>query len=80
MKKIKPEPNSELEDLSEDIDEIGKDTDAILRKISTTLQELTKNTGQTKSTKKWVQMLFIVDKVIMLFLMLLAFHLGRSFL
>lgn len=66
----------DVEELTEDIDNIGADTDEILKRISTTLQELSRNTVQTKETKRWVISLFLVDKVVMFIIILLTLKYG----
>ena len=79
---MKKEPNGiddiaeDVDEISEDIDDIGKDTDKLLKQMSTTLKELVENTKQTKSTKKWVITLFIIDKIVMLGIILLGLKLG----
>jgi len=63
-------------EISEDIEDIGKDTDKLLKQVAATLKELVNNTTETKSTKKWVITLFVIDKIVMLLLIYLGFKLS----
>jgi len=72
------EEENGIEDIVDDIDDIGEDTDVIISQIAQTLNELVTNTKETKSTKKLVWRLFIIDKLIMLALMITSVMLGMK--
>lgn len=65
-----------IDEISEDIIDIGKDTDKLLMHMVDTLKELSENSKQTVSTKKWVIALFIIDKLVMLGVIILGLKLG----
>jgi len=70
--------DNDLEEIGNDLDNINKDTDEILRQLIKTLNSLQDNNKYTISTKRWVITLFLLDKIIMFIIMILAIRFGTG--
>ena len=77
----KDEENGFIEDISEDVEDIGQDTDKILKHIQTqqttqieSLKKIQEAIKASKQNKWWIIFLFLIDKCIMAGLI---FWLGR---
>ena len=60
--------NGQIEEIADDIDEIGEDTDAILRRIDDNVKRQNHILKELKTTKMGIMaviLLWIIDKVIM---------------
>ena len=66
----------DLSDIDDDLDEIGEDTDELLRRMIKMFNKQDDNTSHTISTKRWVITLFLLDKVIMFILIIVAMKYG----
>ena len=66
----------DLNDIDDDLEEIGADTDELLRRMIKLFNKQDDNTTHTISTKRWVITLFILDKIVMFILIIIAIKYG----
>ena len=83
----KNELENGIEEISDDVDDIAQDTDTILKHIGTLLigiesqqKAILQAIEVSKQNKKWIQGLFIVDKVIMFLMFLASAYIGATIL